>query len=205
MSASFGRSESKKWNGASTTVLAVALLLLAGIALIYVKARQIPLISDDYVDLLDLSDWGFFSKARTFFRPLVKLYFESLTPLLGMNPAGYHVLSQFIHWLNALLLFAFCRHFFKLKNPQGNRSERDRETRIALMRQPAPGAVRASRWPAPAAAGTARSGARGRWRGACPRDGRSWRNGGGLRHAPGHARHETLPGSGRARPRRPRA
>jgi len=133
MSLSFGRFRSKKWNRTSAAVLAVALLLLAGIALIYVKARQIPLISDDYVDLLDLSDWGFFSKARTFFRPLVKLYFESLTPLLGMDPAGYHILSQFIHWLNSLLLFAFCRHFFKLKNPQGGRSERDRETLISAL------------------------------------------------------------------------
>lgn len=123
----------KKWSRDTTAVLAVAIFLLAGIALIYLKARHIALISDDYVDLLDLSDWGFFSKARTFFRPLVKLYFESLTPLLGMDPAGYHLLSQLIHWLNALLLFAFCRHFFRRKNPQGGQSERDRETLVSAL------------------------------------------------------------------------
>ncbi len=131
MAAFFSWVKSKKWNRNSASVLAVALFLLAGIALIYLKARRIALISDDYVDLLDLSDWGFVSKARTFFRPLVKLYFESLTPLFGMKPGGYHLLSQLLHWFNCLLLFALGRHFFKERNPQGDQKERMRELIMA--------------------------------------------------------------------------
>lgn len=114
--------------------LSVALFLLLGIALIYLKSWRVPLISDDYVDLLDLSDWGFAaSRARTFFRPLVKLYFESLTPLLGMNPAGYHGLSQLLHWLNSLLLFAFVRRHFRMQSPLAPAPERDRQTLLAAL------------------------------------------------------------------------
>lgn len=114
--------------------LAVALFLLLAIALAYLNAWRVPLISDDYVDLLDLSDWGFHpGKHRAFFRPVVKLYFESLTPLLGMNPAGYHWLSQLLHWLNSLLLFAFARRFLRLKNPGAGVAERDRETLLAAL------------------------------------------------------------------------
>jgi len=114
--------------------LAVALLLLLAIALAYLNAWRVPLISDDYVDLLDLSDWGFHpGKHRAFFRPVVKLYFESLTPLLGMNPAGYHWLSQLLHWLNSLLLFAFARRFLRLRNPGASVPERDRETLLAAL------------------------------------------------------------------------
>lgn len=114
--------------------LLVALFLLLAIALAYLNAWRVPLISDDYVDLLDLSDWGFHpGKQRAFFRPVVKLYFESLTPLLGMNPAGYHWLSQLLHWLNSLLLFAFARRFLRLKNPGASAPERDRETLLAAL------------------------------------------------------------------------
>lgn len=126
MTENFLRLRMKKLSKDTIYVLLVSLFLLIGIALIYLKAKRIPLISDDYVDLLDLTDWGFVSQARTFFRPLIKVYFESLTPYFGMNPGGYHLMSQLIHWFNSLLVFALCRHFFKQKNPQGSQKERTR-------------------------------------------------------------------------------
>lgn len=73
----------------------------------YIKALKVPLVSDDFVCVIDLSNWGFFG--ITFFRPIVKLYFDIFRPFLGMNPVGYHIFNICLHTINAYLLFLLFR------------------------------------------------------------------------------------------------
>ncbi|MFC2155846.1 hypothetical protein ACFLRB_05095 [Acidobacteriota bacterium] len=90
--------------------------------LVYLKAMSIPLISDDYVFVIDLSNWGIFG--RTFFRPLIKLYADLMRPIFGMNPAGYHVFNILIHTANAFLVFLICKLILNLNSPSGHDPDR---------------------------------------------------------------------------------
>lgn len=97
--------------------------------LVYFKAISIPLISDDYVFVIDLSNWGIFGS--TFFRPLLKLYFDILNPVFGMNPQGYHVLNLVIHIVNAFLIYLICKLIFSINGGPGNQQDQFNKNLIA--------------------------------------------------------------------------
>lgn len=113
------------------TIISVSVFVLLSIFTFpaYLKAISIPLISDDYVFVIDLSNWGLFG--TTFFRPLIKLYFDILKPVFGMHPQGYHVLNIAIHIIDAFLIYLTCKLIFSLNGDPENKRERFNKNLIA--------------------------------------------------------------------------
>src|SRR5882672_5907535 len=88
----------------------VALLVLVSIA-VYYPALSAAFFDDDYQWLV--GSWSFhpgqlvaFGSMSHFYRPVIDVYFGTLTPLFGGSPVLFHAASILIHVATVLVVFA---------------------------------------------------------------------------------------------------
>ena len=107
-------------------IIPIAVISLAVLAA-YANSLPNPFIFDDYHVIVrnayikSFEHLGLFFKglttseplARGMYRPLLMITFAVNHFLNGLNPYGYHLVNIFIHFLNALMLFAILGVLFK--------------------------------------------------------------------------------------------
>jgi hypothetical protein len=91
--------------------------LVLAVVIVYHKALSAAFFDDDFQWLV--GSWSFtparlvaFGSLTHFYRPVVELYFASMTPLLGGSPALFHATSIVLHAATVAVVFSLASRIF---------------------------------------------------------------------------------------------